>query len=111
MNDGGLKGLMEDKFELGGEASAAAGPVGRSASATTNPTLDAGILSYSRTKGLFAGVSLKGSVITPDNDRNQAVYGQNANEILGENSKDVTAPKYVSIVSQTLSRYSIRKGN
>ncbi|MEP7038337.1 MAG: lipid-binding SYLF domain-containing protein [Acidobacteriota bacterium] len=111
MNDGGLKGLMEDKFELGGEASVAAGPVGRSAGATTNTTLDAGILSYSRTKGLFAGVSLKGSVITPDNDRNQAVYGQNANKILGENSKDVIAPKYVSIVPQTLGRYSSRKRN
>ncbi len=111
MNDGGLKGLMEDKFELGGEASVAAGPVGRSASATTNTTLDAGILSYSRAKGLFAGVSLKGSVITPDNDRNQAIYGQDAAELLDENSKDVVTPIYVSIVPQTLSRYSSRKGN
>lgn len=111
MNDGGLKGLMEDKFELGGETSVAAGPVGRSAGATTNTTLDAEILSYSRTKGLFAGVSLKGSVITPDNDRNQAVYGQDADGILGENSKDVEAPKYVRIVPQTLSRYSSGKSD
>lgn len=110
MNDGGLKGLLEDKFEIGGEASIAAGPIGRSSSATTNPTLDAGILSYSRTKGLFAGIALKGAVITPDNDRNQAVYRQNAVQLLGGNSTEVTAPAYVNIVPQTLNRYSSRKG-
>lgn len=109
MNKNGLKGLLEDKFELGGEASVAAGPVGRSASATTNPTLDAGILSYSRAKGLFAGVAIKGAVITPDNDRNQAVYGQNAAQLLTKNSNEITAPAYVNIVPQTLSRYSSRK--
>ena len=111
MNEGGLKGLLKDKFELGGEASIAGGPVGRSASATTNLTLGAGILSYSRTRGLFAGISLKGAVITPDNDRNQAVYKHNANQLLTGNSSDVTAPNYVGIVPQTLSRYSSRKGN
>jgi hypothetical protein len=63
MNQEGLKGILEDKFEMGGEASVAAGPVGRTAAATTNATLDAGILSYSRTKGAFAGVALKGAVI------------------------------------------------
>jgi len=110
MNDGGLKGLLEDKFEIGAEASIAAGPVGRSSSATTNPTLDAGILSYSRTKGLFAGVALKGAVITPDNDRNQAVYKQNATQLLGGNSTAATVPEYVNIVPQTLNRYSSRKG-
>ncbi len=110
MNDGGLKGLLEDKFEIGGEASVAAGPIGRASSATTNPTLDAGILSYSRTKGLFAGIALKGAVITPDNDRNQAVYRQNAVQLLGGNSSEVTPPAYVNIVPQTLTRYSSRKG-
>jgi lipid-binding SYLF domain-containing protein len=110
MNQGGLKGLLEDKFELGGEASVAAGPVGRAASATTNPTLDAGILSYSRAKGLFAGVSIKGAVISPDNDRNQAVYGLVANQILTKNSTEVKIPVDVNIVPRTLSRYSSRKG-
>lgn len=110
MNKGGLKGLLEDKFELGGEASVAAGPVGRSASATTNPTLDAGILSYSRARGLFAGVALKGVVITPDNDRNQAVYQQTSGQILTKNSNEVVAPSYVNIVPQTLNQYSNRKG-
>ncbi|HEV8158370.1 MAG TPA: lipid-binding SYLF domain-containing protein, partial [Pyrinomonadaceae bacterium] len=63
MNDGGLQGLLEDKFEFGGEASVAAGPVGRTAAASTNATLDAQILTYSRSQGAFAGVSLKGAVI------------------------------------------------
>ena len=60
MNEKGLKGLLEDKFELGGEGSVAAGPVGRTTAASTNVTMDAEILTYSRTKGLFAGVALKG---------------------------------------------------
>jgi SH3 domain-containing YSC84-like protein 1 len=111
MNDRGLEGLLKDKFEIGGEASVAAGPVGRSASATTNATLDAAILSYSRARGLFAGVALKGAVITPDNDRNQAVYQRNAGEILRLNSNEVTIPDYANIVPQTLTQYSGRKGN
>ena len=83
MNEKGLKGLMEDKFEVGGEGSVSAGPVGRTAAASTNVTLDAEILTYSRSKGLFAGVSLKGVVITPDKDMNQGVYHKTANQILG----------------------------
>jgi lipid-binding SYLF domain-containing protein len=107
MNEDGLKGLMEDKFELGGEASVAAGPVGREAAASTNMTLDAGILSYSRSKGLFAGVALKGAVINPDNDLNEAVYdGKKASEVLDE-MRDVDAmPTDVRIFPLTLSRYS-----
>ena len=59
MNDDGVKGLLEDKFEVGGEAGLVAGPVGREIAASTNPTLDAGILSYSRSKGAFIGAALK----------------------------------------------------
>ncbi len=81
-NESGLKGLLEDKFEMGGEASVAAGPVGRAAAASTNATLDAGILTYSRTQGLFAGVSLKGAVISQDKDINMAVYGRSAKDLL-----------------------------
>ena len=66
---------MNNKFEIGGEGSVAAGPVGRSTSATTDAQMNAQILSYSRSKGLFAGLELKGSVIDPDNDDNRAVYG------------------------------------
>src|SRR6201991_4542398 len=82
MNDSALRGLLEDKLELGGEASAAAGPVGRSAAASTNLTLDAGILSYSRSKGLFGGLEIKGVVINPDNNLNEALYGYKARDVL-----------------------------
>jgi len=84
MNDKGLKGLLEDKFELGGEGSVSAGPVGRTAAASTNVTLDAEILTYSRSRGLFAGLSLKGVVITPDKDMNYGVYQKTARQILGD---------------------------
>src|SRR5436190_14944530 len=87
MNQDALKGLLEDKFEIGGEGSVAAGPVGRAASASTDAQLKAGIISYSRSKGLFAGLELKGVVINPDNDDNRAVYGLTARDILTGNNK------------------------
>ena len=76
MNQNGLNRLMGDKFEIGGDASAAAGPVGRQAGASTNIRLDAEILSYSRSRGLFAGLELKGVVITLDDEDMHAVYGE-----------------------------------
>jgi lipid-binding SYLF domain-containing protein len=106
MNDEGLKGLLEDKFEMGGEASVAAGPVGRTAAATTNATLDAQILTYSRSKGLFAGVSLKGASITPDNDLNEAVYGIKAKDVLTGVRPTTKAPSAVLSFPQALQRYS-----
>lgn len=84
MNDDGLKGLLGDKFEIGGEGSVAAGPVGRTAAASTNATMDAEILTYSRSKGIFAGISLKGVLISQDQDMNQAVFQKSAKQILGE---------------------------
>jgi lipid-binding SYLF domain-containing protein len=109
MNEEGLKGLMEDKFEMGGEVSVAAGPVGRTASATTNATLDAGILSYSRSRGAFVGASLKGGVINPDNNLNEAVYGgKKAGEVLATMKDMKDAPAGVNIFPATLSRYSRR---
>jgi len=109
MNESGLNGLLKDKFELGGEASIAAGPVGREAAASTNPRLDAGILSYSRSKGAFIGAALKGAVISPDNDLNEAVYGKKADELL--KAKPMAfgeMPASVRIFPRTLVRYSIR---
>jgi lipid-binding SYLF domain-containing protein len=82
MTDDSLASLLQDKFEIGGEASVAAGPVGRTAKASTDAQLKAGILSYSRSKGLFAGVSLTGAVISPDNDANRALYSLTAKDIL-----------------------------
>jgi lipid-binding SYLF domain-containing protein len=82
MTDDSLASLLQDRFEIGGEASIAAGPVGRTAKASTDAQLKAGILSYSRSKGLFAGVSLTGAVISPDNDANRALYSLTAKDIL-----------------------------
>jgi SH3 domain-containing YSC84-like protein 1 len=109
MNEDGLKGLLEDKFEMGGEAGVVAGPVGREAAASTNTTLDAGILSYSRSKGAFIGVALKGAVISPDNDLNEAIYGVKAKEVLtGKTMTLNRMPAGVRIFPRTLARYSIR---
>src|ERR671913_2407256 len=108
MNQDGLNGLLKDKFELGGEASIAAGPVGREAAASTNPRLDAGILSYSRSKGVFIGAALKGAVINPDNDLNEAIYGKKADEVLKSPAGPIgQMPASVRIFPRTLVRYSI----
>ncbi|HEX8653205.1 MAG TPA: lipid-binding SYLF domain-containing protein [Pyrinomonadaceae bacterium] len=107
MNEAGVRGLMEDKFEMGGEIGVAAGPLGREASASTTATLDAGILTYSRSKGLFAGVALKGAVINPDNDLNEAVYeGKKAREVLDREHSMKEMPIGVRVYPQTLSQYS-----
>ena len=76
MNRRGLENLLQNQFEIGGEASVTAGPVGRDASATTDIQLRAQILSYSRSRGLFAGVSLRGTAIRQDLDGNELFYGQ-----------------------------------
>ncbi len=76
MNESGARGILASKVKLGGDASVAAGPVGRDASADTDASLRSEILSYSRARGLFAGVSLEGSTIRPDNSDNRRVYGR-----------------------------------
>src|SRR5579872_4841452 len=79
MNDHALQSLMSDKFKLGADASVAAGPVGRNAAAGTDLKLNAEILSYSRTKGVFAGVSLDGAVMQADKSGDRAMYGDDVN--------------------------------
>src|SRR5213079_3075091 len=111
INQDALGGLLKDKFEIGGEGSAAAGPVGRSASASTDVKLNAQILSYSRSKGAFAGLELKGVVIKPDNEDNLQVYGMSARDILtGANKISMSEmPEGVRIFPETLSRFSRRR--
>ncbi len=111
MNENAVGSLLGDKFEIGGEGSAAAGPVGRSASASTDVKLNAQILSYSRSRGAFAGLELKGVVIKPDNEDNLQVYGMTARDILtGSNKISMTAmPEGVRVFPQTLGRYSRRR--
>jgi len=76
MNERGASGILTSKVKLGADASVAAGPVGRTASAETDATLRADILSYSRARGAFAGVALEGSTIRPDNGANKQIYGR-----------------------------------
>ncbi len=110
MNDEALGGLLKDKFEVGGEAEVSAGPVGRSAGASTTPRLTAGILSYSRSRGAFVGVALKGVAITPDNDLNEAFYGKKATELM-TGRDDAPVPAAVRSLPLQLSRYSARAPN
>jgi lipid-binding SYLF domain-containing protein len=76
MNPRGAHSILSSKVKLGADASAAAGPKGRTANASTDVTLRAEVLSYSRNRGLFAGISLEGSTVRPDNDANERVYGK-----------------------------------
>jgi SH3 domain-containing YSC84-like protein 1 len=108
MNKEGLNSLLSDGFTLGADASVAAGPVGRQAGASTDLKLTAQILSYSRSKGLFAGLELKGVVIKPDKDDMRDVYGEGitAKEVLKENK--VTAPVTVRAFPIALGHFSSR---
>jgi lipid-binding SYLF domain-containing protein len=88
----GLKALLEDKLKLGVDATIAAGPLGREAQAGTNVTLDSAIYSYSRSKGVFAGLSLGGAILDVDRDANRAVYGRKANAKSILNRKAMVPP-------------------
>jgi lipid-binding SYLF domain-containing protein len=79
MNKEGVDKLLNNKVTLGADASIAAGPVGRTASAATDAQLSAEMLAYSRSKGLFAGINLSGGTLNPDNSKNERAYGPNAN--------------------------------
>lgn len=76
MNMSGMKSLLKSKFTLGGDASVAAGPVGRTVAAETDAWMSAEILAYSRSRGLFGGLTVKGGVLRPDNDANHILYGK-----------------------------------
>jgi SH3 domain-containing YSC84-like protein 1 len=109
MNEDGLNALLKDKVELGAEVGVAAGPVGRGAAASTDARLSAGILSYSRSRGAFIGAAIKGAVISPDNDLNEAIYNAGARDLLsGQPMPLAQMPADVRIFPRTLSRYSVR---
>jgi SH3 domain-containing YSC84-like protein 1 len=91
MNNRGAESLLHSKVKLGGDASIAAGPKGRTASAESDAYLRAEMLSYSRARGVFAGISLEGSTLRPDNDANHRLYGPDATAAL-----IITEPKYES---------------
>jgi SH3 domain-containing YSC84-like protein 1 len=106
MNDESVEGLMKDRFELGGEAALAAGPVGRNAGAATDALMHAAILSYSRSRGLFAGVNVKGVVLKPEDDLNVAVYGRPARELLADRADDGSQQGELKSFPDTLDRYT-----
>jgi SH3 domain-containing YSC84-like protein 1 len=106
MSPRSAQNILVSKVKLGGDASAAAGPVGRTASAETDATLRAEILSYSRARGLFAGISLAGSTLRADNDANKSLYGKDvsAQDIVFEHA--VAAPPSAKLLLATLNRKS-----
>ena len=108
MNDGGMKHLLSDKFSLGADASVAAGPIGRDTSARTDAELQAEMLSYSRSHGIFAGVSLTGATLRPDADTNRELYGRDTTnrEILTGSFK---APAVAKKFEGALNRDSARR--
>jgi lipid-binding SYLF domain-containing protein len=108
MNSGGVEKLLSSKFTLGADASVAAGPVGRTSSANTDALMHAEILSYSRSRGIFAGISLDGATLRPDNDTNAELYGTEVT-----NREIVTGTKTRKSVAGTkltgdMNKYSLR---
>ncbi len=108
MNQRGASSILTSQVKLGADIAAAAGPKGRDAAASTDVTMRAEILSYSRSRGLFAGISLEGSTLRPDNDGNERLYGK------GTTAKDVVinsaihAPASAKLLVSTLNRKSPR---
>src|SRR5258705_12452363 len=109
MNERGASGILTSKVKLGADASAAAGPVGRTASAETDATLRADILSYSRARGAFVGVALEGSTIRPDNGANKQIYGREvpARQIVlsGHVAAPVSAESLISTLDSKTPRH------
>ena len=108
MNQRGANSILTSQVKLGGDVAAAAGPKGRDAAASTDVTLRAELLSYSRSRGLFAGISLEGSTLRPDNDGNERLYGK------GTTAKDIVinsairAPASAKLLVSTLNKKSSR---
>ena len=105
MNERGKKKLIQSKFTLGGDASVAAGPVGRTAQAQTDVRMRAEILAYSRSRGIFAGVSVEGATLRPDHDANRKIYGRDIlpRQIL---MAEIPAPASSQRFISTLNKYS-----
>ena len=105
MNEAGMKKLLSSKFTLGADAAVAAGPVGRAVQAQTDVQMHAKILSYSRSRGVFAGVSLEGSTLRPDRDADEQIYGREVSplQIL---SGQIPTPELVASLPAKLAKYS-----
>ena len=108
MNERGAEKLIQSKFTLGADAAVAGGPVGRTATAQTDAQMHAEILSYSRSRGVFAGISLEGATLRPDHDANLKIYSKEVEpkQIL---SGDIPAPESTQNLLATLNKYSSSK--
>jgi lipid-binding SYLF domain-containing protein len=108
MNEGGMRHLLSDKFTLGGDASVAAGPLGRDLSAQTDAMMNAEMLSYSRSRGLFAGIALEGATLQPDGETNRELYSREVTnrEIL---TGDFKTPAAAEKFERALDRDSARR--
>ena len=102
MGDGGMKHLLSDKFTLGADATVAAGPLGRDTSAQTDASMHAEMLSYSRSRGLFAGISLQGATLRPDAETNKKLYGRGVrpSEILTGMPSPARAARFESALNR-----------
>jgi len=105
MNDHGMKSLLSDRFKIGADASVAAGPVGRHVAAGTDLKLTAEILTYSRSKGVFAGVSLDGAVVEADHSGDRSMYGSDTNRQSILDGK-VTVPKDAMNFAREVAQYT-----
>jgi lipid-binding SYLF domain-containing protein len=108
MNEDSLNSLLKDEFEIGNEGKTAAGPIGRVAAGSTDARIDAGILSYSRSKSLFSGAVLRRTVISPNDGLNEAIYQLKASKLLTSFSGHGKLPADLRLLPQTLARYSRR---
>jgi lipid-binding SYLF domain-containing protein len=107
MNNSGMKHLLSNKFTLGGEATAAAGPVGRDVTAQTDAVMRAEMLSYSRSRGLFAGISLQGATLRPDDDACRELYGkelENRAILAGDVKSPAAAAKLIALLNKNSAR-------
>jgi lipid-binding SYLF domain-containing protein len=109
LNKHGMERLLTSKFTVGAEGEATAGPVGRTANAQTDALMTAEILSYSRSKGIFGGISLQGATLRQDLDVNKDLYGRDlTNREIVE--QQIAAPAEAEALISTLNKYSSRKG-
>jgi SH3 domain-containing YSC84-like protein 1 len=111
LNDSGARAMLKNKLKLGADASIAAGPVGRTAEASTTGTMKAQMLSYSRSQGVFGGVSLSGATLRPDGDANKNLYGEKVTTEQIINSQGVTMPEEARTLIDTLTAATAATGN
>lgn len=109
MNEKGARAMLNNKLKLGADASVAAGPVGRTGEASTNAAMKAEMLSYSRSRGVFGGVSLSGSTLRPDGDANDSLYGKKVTSEQIINSQGVTMPEEAKPLVDALSAVTVSK--